>query len=152
MGVVGVIAVSAQKDHLAHMVKDENLSSIEVMSDEVGVSQDEVRTMLRELLEQGVLKGRITEDGMRFFQDGVRVSEHPSIPTKEEEPEFMKFNTRPGRYAAEAGLAVVVISYLTMAIFGGNMDVENVAVGMIFVGFLLMAAGCYYVGRRKTPL
>lgn len=95
MGVVGVIAVSAQKDRLAHMVKDENLSSIEVMSDEVGVSQDEVRTMLQELLEQGVLKGRITEDGMRFFQDGAKVSEHPSIPTKEEEPEFLKFNTKP---------------------------------------------------------
>ncbi len=79
-------------------------------------------------------------------------SEHPSIPTKEEEPEFLKFNTKPGRYAAEAGLAVVVISYLTLVIFHGNMDVENVTVGMILIGFLSIMAGCYYIGRRKTPL
>jgi hypothetical protein len=145
------MAVSAQKDCLAHMVKDENLSSIEVMSDELGVSQDELRTMLHELVEQGALKGRITEDGMRFFQDVVRVSEQPLIPMKEKEPEFLKFNTKPGRYAAEAGLAIIVISYLTLAIFRGNLDVENVAVGMILAGLLLMMTGCYYIGRRKTP-
>jgi len=132
------------------LIKDANLSSIEVMSEELGVNQEEVRMMLHELLEQGVLRGRITEDGIRFFQDGLRVSEQPSVSVKEKEPRLLKYSTKPGRYVAEAGLAVVVISYLSIVIFHGNIDVENIAVGMILVGLLLLAAGCYYVGRRKT--
>jgi hypothetical protein len=146
-----VLTVSA-KERLTRLIQHDNLSSIEAISADLGVSQDEVRVMLQALLQEGVLKGRITPDGLRFFRNGVRVSEQPAVPSKEQEPEFLRFNTRPGRYAAEIGFVVVVISYLILIIVRGNTDVENIAVGMILVGIIMMLTGCYCVGRRKTPM
>lgn len=146
-----VVAVSGPTDRLTYLVTRENLSSIEVMSKELGLGQDEIRTMLQELIGQGVLKGRITEDGLRFFQDGIRVSEQTSVSPHEMEPEFMRFNTKPGRYTAGIGLVVTAISYLTLVVAGGNVDVENIAIAVMLVGIMLLMAGCYCVGRRKTP-
>ena len=136
---------------MARMITGQNVSSIEVMSTELGVSQDDVTSILLKLVEQGTLKGRISDDGLRFFQDNVKVSERPPIPTRDKEPTFLEFNTKPGRYLAEMGLAVVVISYLALLVFQGSIEYENTSIGMLLIGFVLIMAGCYYVGRHKTP-
>lgn len=133
------------------MILDDDLSSVEAMSAELGISQDEVRAMLQDLLAQGDLKGRITQDGKRFFREGIRVSDKPAIPHQEEEPAFLRFNTKPARYVAQAGLVILVISYATLILMRGNPGLEGIAILAMALGLGLLLGGCYYIGLRKTP-
>jgi len=133
------------------MILDDDLSSVEAMSAELGIDQDEVRVMLQDLLTQGGLKGRITQDGKRFFREDVRVSDKPAIPRQEEEPAFLRFNTKPARYVAEAGLVILVASYATLILMRGNAGLESIAILAMVLGLGLLLGGCYYIGLRKTP-
>ena len=64
--------MSEAKEQLVHFILDEDLSSIQLMSWRLGISQEEVRGILDELIGEGKLIGYISKDGARFFRHDLK--------------------------------------------------------------------------------
>jgi len=139
------------KERLIHLVTVDDLSSVQMMSSELGIPQEEVGTLLTELTEEGTLNGYLTEDGERYFRHDVKVSEAPVIDRKESVPDFMKFDTRPGKVAALFGLVVAVIGAYTLMTADGNLQIENIGAVLALIGVASIMAGLFYLTMRKTP-
>lgn len=122
-----------------------------MMSSELGITQEEVRIRLTELTKEGILNGYLTEDGERYFKHDAKVSEAPVIQGREDVPDFMKFDTRPGKIAALFGLVVAVIGSYGLMTAGDNIPMENFGAALMLIGVAVIMAGCFYISMRKTP-
>ena len=122
-----------------------------MLSGELGISQEEVRTILTELTQEGTLKGYLTEDGKRYFKRDVKVSEAPVIHKKDDVPEFMKFDTRPGKMAAMFGLVLAASGFIGLVNSGDNLQMENFSAALTLIGVVVTLAGLFYISMRKTP-
>jgi len=139
------------RERLVHLVTVDDLSSVQMMSSELGIPQEEVRTLLTELTQEGVLDGHLTEDGERYFKRDAKVSEAPVIDRKEDVPDFMKFDTRPGKIAALFGSVVAVIGAYGLMTAGDNLPLENLGAALMLIGVAVILAGGFYLSMRKTP-
>jgi len=138
------------REKLRNMIVVEDISAIQIMSERTGLSEDDVRDVLHEIVEAGELSGHFTPDGSRFFRDDIPPPPATKGP-EEEPPEFMKYDTRPGRIVATIGFIVVVGSLVGRVIVSGSVAAENVAHISLLAGLVVLMAGCYQIGRRPTP-
>lgn len=139
------------RERLVHLVIVRDLSSVQMMSTELGIPQEEVGILLTELTQEGTLRGHLTEDGARFFKHDAKVSEAPVIERREDVPDFMKFDERPGQVVAFFGLVVAAIGTYGLMTAGGDMDMESIGAILMLIGVAVILAGCYYLSMRKTP-
>jgi hypothetical protein len=139
------------RERLVHLVIVRDLSSVQMMSTELGIPEEEVGILLTELTQEGTLRGHLTEDGARYFKYDVKVSEAPAIDRREHVPEFMKFDERPGQVAAIIGLVITAIGTYGLMTAGGNIDMESFGAIVMLIGVAVVLAGCYYLSMRKTP-
>jgi len=142
--------LEAKKRSLIHLVMMENISAIATLSEEMEIPRDEVITLIKELQEEGKLKGVLTQDEKRFFKSEVKVSEAPIIEREIDELTFLKFNARPGTILAIIGLIVIVVG----ACLNSFLDIQNISdysAILIFVGLCIMLIGLFWIAQRKTP-
>ncbi|MHA2118814.1 MAG: hypothetical protein ACW98J_07830 [Candidatus Thorarchaeota archaeon] len=141
------------KTRLKAMV-DENVSSIQLMSERLGVEMDEVVTLLEEMISDGSVEGQVTQDGLRFFRETVKVSEAPKIPVQQDVPDFMKYDSRPGKIMVIIGFAIIVaglvVSYMASDSHSAFLLYE--AAFLLLIGIILIMLGGCQVGRRPTPM
>ena len=139
------------REKLVHLITVDDLSSVQMFSSKLGISQEEVRILLTELTQEGTLDGYLTEDEERYFRHDAKVSEAPVIHRKEGIPDFMKFDTRPGRIAAIFGLALATIGAYGLMNAGDNLEMENISAVLTLIGVVVTIAGAFYLTMRKTP-
>ncbi len=139
------------KERLVHLVNVDDLSSVQMMSSDLGIAEEEVRIFLTELTQEGTLNGHLTENGERYFKRDAKVSEAPVIHREKEVPDFMKFDTRPGRIAAIFGLALAAIGVYGLVNAGDNLQMENFSAALTLIGAIVTVAGFFYLTMRKTP-
>ncbi len=139
------------RERLVHLVTADDLSSVQMMSSKLGIPEEEVRIILTELTQEGTLNGYLTEDGKRYFKHDAKVSEAPVIQGREDVPDFMKFDTRPGKIAALFGMVVAVIGAYGLMTSGDNLQMENFGAVLTLIGVTVTMAGFYYLSMRKTP-
>ncbi|MHA1587840.1 MAG: hypothetical protein ACTSV9_03575 [Candidatus Thorarchaeota archaeon] len=139
------------KERLVHLVNVDDLSSVQMFGGELGISQEEVRTLLTELTGEGTLKGYLTEDGKRYFKRDAKISEAPVIPREETVPDFLKFDTRPGKIAAVFGLVLAAIGAYGVVNAGDNLQMESFSAALALIGAVVAIAGGFYLTMRKTP-
>ena len=139
------------KERLVLLVKVDDLSSVQMMSSDLGISEEEVRIFLTELTQEGTLNGYLSEDGERYFKRDVKVSEAPVIHREEDVPDFLKFDTRPGRIAAIFGLALAAIGVFGLVNSGDDLQMENFSAVLTLIGAVVTMAGLFYLTMRKTP-
>ena len=152
MDLHGDWRMSEAKDQIVKLIVEGDLSSIELIAGRVGLTFEETLGIIQELLSEGKLRGKITEDEKRFFRENVEVSSKPVVQHEEDTPPFMEFNPRPGQLTAIIGLVLLVIGlvgyFLTPPT---DVYVANVFSGVLLIGIVIMSGGCYYLGTRKTP-
>lgn len=139
------------REKLVHLITVDDLSSVQMFSGELGISQEEVRILLTELTQEGTLNGYLTEDGERYFKRDAEISKAPVIPRKEDVPDFMKFDTRPGKIAAVFGLALAAIGFYGLMTAGDNLQMENYGAALTLIGAVITMAGAFYLSMRKAP-
>ena len=139
------------REKIVHLVTVDDLSSVQMMSSELGIPEEEVRTILTELTEKGTVNGQLTEDGKRYFRHDAKMSEAPVIERKQSVPDFMKFDTRPGKIAAIFGLALATIGAYGLVNAGDSIQMENFSAVLTLIGVVVTIAGSFYLTLRKTP-
>ncbi len=139
------------KEILIHHIMELDVSAIQLLAEAVDADEEETRILIEELVREGKLEGHITEDGRRFFKTQVRVSDKPSIIQEEDEvPEFLTFNTRPGRFIATIGIIIAVVSLVILSLSGGIQYYENLGLGLLLFGTIILLSGCFWIGRAPT--
>ncbi|MHA1770458.1 MAG: hypothetical protein ACTSYL_07415 [Candidatus Thorarchaeota archaeon] len=117
----------------------------------MSLPEEEIVQIIQEMIQGGILKGHISDDGTRFFRQlDIPIS---SIHHGEKPLEFIEYDSRPGIAAALVGLvAIFVVSILRPFLLGsGWYELELVYYYTILMGMTTILFGCYYVGKRPTP-
>ncbi|TXT54563.1 MAG: hypothetical protein BAJATHORv1_60059 [Candidatus Thorarchaeota archaeon] len=137
------------QEEVIKMVEQERMSSIQLMSGRLGIPADEVRVILKRLVDEGKLNGKLSEDGERFFSKDLEPSE-PKKPPEPDTPDFLAFDPRPGRIVMFFGFLILAIG-LVFGLTAPTQTQQDQYLGVGFVGILIFMAGCYYLGTRRTP-
>ena len=142
--------MSDNKDHLVNLVVEHNVSALITLSEKLKIEPDAVIEIINELLSEGKLHGTITADGSRFFRSDAKVSDAPVIPSEEELPEFLSYDTRPGYVVAIIG-AIVLLGGALVSVYATNITEQDIAAGLFLFGLAILFGGLYLVAKRKTP-
>jgi hypothetical protein len=116
------------------------------------MEEEAVLTKIEELISAGILVGKISEDGTRFFMSNVKVSDAPIIPSKNESVELVTPDTSVGKYAVLAGIASIVSGFVLRSLTGLTLAMSNMGTSLILVGFMTLAAGWLYISRKQVSL
>jgi hypothetical protein len=139
-----------KKSHLIRLIQNENISAIIVMSEKLNIDPDGVIAMINELIADGDMEGSFSEDGSRFFKSSVTISKAPVIPRDEKPPEFMSYNSKPGKVIALIGFLVLAGGVVVNA-SATDIQEQNIAAVLILIGLLVFLIGLYFIARRGTP-
>jgi hypothetical protein len=134
---------------LVDLVK-RNVSSIDMLSSQLGISPEETQKLLLDLVREGRLAGRLTADGARFFRSDAKTSDAQTIAAVPE-LEFEKQDTKPGIFIMLSGIVMFIIGNLLV-----NTSVEfgtlwGVGSALLFGGPLVLIAGLLYVSMKNPP-
>ncbi|MFX1579438.1 MAG: hypothetical protein ACFFBJ_07285 [Promethearchaeota archaeon] len=142
--------MSDKKEDAMNLILKGNVSAIQILSDRLEIAPDEVRKIIEELIEEGRLKGSLTEDGKRFFKREVKLSNAPSINREEKPPDFLNFNARPAITVAIVGILIIAAGLIINSIITDIVG-QNIAAVLIFIGLCVTMVGMYLFSQRKTP-
>jgi hypothetical protein len=142
--------MSDKKEDAMNLILKGNVSAIQILSDRLEIAPDEVRKIIEELIEEGRLKGSLTEDGKRFFKREVKLSNAPSINREEKPPDFLNFNARPAITVAIVGVLIIAAGLIINSMFTDIVG-QNIATVLIFIGLCVTMVGMYLFSQRKTP-
>lgn len=133
---------------------DENISSIQILSEKLDIEMDEVLVLLNELLMDGEIEGHITPDGLRFFREKVKISDRPAVSVEDEGPEFLRYNTRPGKIIVLIGFIIIIFGLILSYVASSthSFDILNMTALVLAIGLLCMMIGGYQIARRPTPM
>lgn len=140
------------KRDLVTLVNEKHISAVQIMANRLGIEEDEVRNLLTQLIEEGLLNGHITEDGSRFYRSNMKVEITPESVEEEYVPEFMKYNTKPGKLVAYVGFMVMVFGGIIYFLSAANLYYQNIGMVLLLFGLIALLVGGYWIGRRKTPM
>lgn len=142
--------MSEKEDELIDLIMNENVSAIQILVDRLEIISDDVIELINKLLDEGKLKGSLTEDGVRFFKSEVKLSKAPAIERDDGPPSFMNFNARPGIVAALVGF-IIIAAGLIVNTYALDAIEQNFAAVLILVGLIITMVGLYLLSKRKTP-
>ena len=143
--------MSETKDKLVHFILEEEISSIQLMSRRLGISQEEIREVLDELIGEGRLIGYISKDETRFFRHDLKQPVKESQAVDDYSPDANGLDIRPGYFLIFVGIIVLSISSIFYYIAVNPEDIDLSAV-MMFVGLFILLLGCYWVSKRRSPI
>ena len=150
--MIGGETTSIRGENAVNLVDlvEKNVSSIDMLSSQTGLSPEETKKMLAELVQEGKLSGRLTSDGSRFYRSDAKTSDAPTIVSAPE-PVIERRDTRPGILIMLSGIVMFIAGNLLV-----NLNVEfsilwSIGSAVIFLGPLVLIAGMFYVSRLNPP-
>ena len=139
-----------KKRKIVSMINDENVSALLTMEDELGLGHDEVLRILKELLDENALHGRISEDESRFWRSDAQVSKAPAIPRSDKLSDFLSYDTRPGKGLSIVGCVIDIIAFFILT-YATDIVERDFGTILFFIGLVILLSGLYCVSRRDSP-
>lgn len=127
---------------------EQNWSSVDMMSERLGLAPEDTQKMLLELVEEGKIVGRLTPDGERFFKTDVKVSDAPVIASTQE-VEAEGSDARPGILIMITGVALYVIGNILVNVNPEFEFLWNLGSSLVFLGPLVLIGGLFYISRMN---
>jgi hypothetical protein len=141
--------MSEVKEKLVSFILKEDLSSIQLMSRRLGISKQEIREALDELVGDGKLIGYISKDEERFFRHDLKQPVKESKAVDDYSPESNGLDVRPGYFLIFIGIIILSIGSLFYYVAVNQEDIDLSSL-MMFVGLVALLLGCYWVSRRRS--
>ena len=142
--------MNENKEKLVNLVIEHNVSAIMILSEKLKLDPEAVIELINELISEDKLHGMISEDSVRFFRSDPKVSDAPVIHRDDKLPEFLSYDTRPGKVIAIIGFIVLIGAGL-VGYYATDVNEENFAAILFFVGLAIFLIGLYMVTKRDTP-
>jgi hypothetical protein len=139
-----------KKEKLVSLIMNHNVSAIAILSEKLELDQDAVIELINELVSENGLHGIISEDGVRFYRSDAKVSDAPVIHREDKMPEFLSYDTRPGKVIAIIGFIVLIGAGL-VNYYSTDVTEENFAAILFLVGLAIFLSGLYLVTKKETP-
>ena len=96
------------EDPIAEVIERYKMSSISMIASHLEMEEEIVLIKIEELISSGILDGRVSDDGTRFYMSNVKVSEAPVIPSTYQSVEIEDPDTRVGKYSMIDGIASIL--------------------------------------------
>jgi len=142
--------MNENKEKLLHLVVENNVSAIMILSEKLELDPEAVTELINELVTENALHGVISEDGKRFFRNDAKVSGAPVIHRNESMPEFLSYDTRPGKAIAIIGFLVLIGGGL-VSYYATDVAEADFAAILFLVGLAIFLGGLYLATKRDTP-
>lgn len=142
--------MNANKKKLVNLIVEHNVSAIAILSEKLELDQDTVIELINELISENDLHGMISEDGVRFFRSDAKVSEAPVIHRDEKLPEFLSYDTRPGKVIAIIGF-IVLIGAVLINSYATDVPEQNFAATIFVVGLVIFLSGLFLATKKQMP-
>ena len=123
------------KTRLCQVVLENRISSIERLSQLTGMDEEEAKTALEELVSEGSLAGKFSDDGSRFFLSDIKVSDAPILGPADTGPEIVVKDTKVSKMVALSGFILMIGSSILrgITIMGESMEKVNKADAVLFL-------------------
>ena len=132
---------------LTQLVAEQNMSSVTMISEQLGIDEDTTRAYLHQLVETGELKGYITEDGSRFFKSEVHLTSAPVIASHEDWiPE--SHDTKSGKIIFVLGLALIMAGQAVPRLLINDPFSIGVGAALAMIGFVTLLGGLASIGCK----
>lgn len=133
---------------LTRLVAEQNMSSVTMISEELGIDEDTARVYLQDLVEKGELSGYITEDGSRFFKRDVHMTSAPIVASHEEWiPET--HDTKLGKVIFVVGIALVIAGQAVPRLLVNDFSI-GMGAALAMLGFVALLGGLASIGCRDS--
>ncbi|MFX1484771.1 MAG: hypothetical protein ACFFCP_16460 [Promethearchaeota archaeon] len=139
------------KTRLCQIIIESKISSIEKLSNLAGAEEDEAIQALQELISEGSLNGKFTEDGKRFFLSDIKVSSAPVIGPADPGLEIEVKDTKLAKSVFISGLVLMASGYIIRGLTGISELIQSVGFGILMVGLVTLIAGWMMFSRRNPP-
>ena len=139
-----------KKEKLVSLIMNHNVSAIAILSEKLALDQDAVIELINELISENGLHGMVSEDGVRFFKSDAKVSDAPVIHRDDKLPEFLSYDTRPGKIVAIIGFIVLIGAGLINN-YATDVTERDFAAILFFVGLTVFFGGLYLATKKQTP-
>ena len=139
------------KTRLCQVVLENRISSIERLSQLTGMEEEEARSAIQELVSEGSLEGKFSDDGSRFFLSDVKVSDAPTLGPADTGPEIVIKDTRVSKTVALSGFILIIAGYILRGFTLLGQSMENVGVMIIMLGLAVLIVGVSMFSRLNPP-
>ncbi|MFX1368523.1 MAG: hypothetical protein ACFFAY_08005 [Promethearchaeota archaeon] len=133
---------------IVHLVES-NVSSVDMISETLQLSPEEIREILAKLAQEGRIKGHLTTDGSRFFKSELRTSDAPRMKTMED-LEIPKTNTKPGVLVIVLGFAAYAIGNLLVRLGGEQTFLWGLGGAITLTGPIIILVGMFILSRLAS--
>jgi hypothetical protein len=134
---------------LTKLVTEQNMSSVTILSEYLGIDEDTARVYLQDLVETGELKGYITEDGSRFFKSDVRVTSAPIVSSHDDwNPET--HDTKIGKIIFVTGIAFLATGQVLPRLFSSEDLNVGLGAALAMFGFVVILVGLANLGCKDS--
>lgn len=135
------------------LITEGHLSSIEAISDELGIHPDTTRDIIQELVEAEALSGAFDVTSERFFRSDVRTSTAPIIPSQRQDiPIIVESETRLGKYVSILGLVMFIVGqFFPDSLVSGSLLADIGAV-IVIGGLVVFIFGLMFLSRSNPPM
>jgi hypothetical protein len=140
------------RDAVANLMSlvEKNVSSIDILSSQLGLSVEETQQLLLGLVDKGRISGQLTPDGCRFFRSDAKTSDATAIEPAPESV-HMKQDARPGFIIMICGIALYIVGNL-MVNYATEFEIFwSFGSALLFAGPLVLIAGLIYVSKMNPP-
>ncbi|NHI90262.1 MAG: hypothetical protein EAX87_12120 [Candidatus Thorarchaeota archaeon] len=139
------------KARLLHIITNEKISSLNMISSLTETDESQIRSILEELVDEGTLEGAFTEDGQRFFLSDIKVSSAPLAPNQDEGYSVKKVDTKLGKVVFMSGLVMMGAGYIARGLTTISTVMDSVGSAAVMIGFVVLIGGWLMITRADPP-
>lgn len=139
------------KSRIYHIIMNEKISSLRMISRMSGTDEVKARSILDELVGEGTLEGAFTEDGQRFFLSDIKVSSAPISPTQDEGFSIKKVDTKLGNVVLISGVVMMFAGYVARGLVTISTMMESIGSAVIMIGLVVLIVGWLMITRADPP-
>ncbi|MHA3963273.1 MAG: hypothetical protein AM325_007005 [Candidatus Thorarchaeota archaeon SMTZ1-45] len=139
------------KAQVYQIVVENRISLLSMISDISGSEENLVRSVLKELVDEGTLIGSFAPDGQRFFLSEVKVSDAPVAIVKDEGFFIEERDTTIPKIIFITGIVIMIAGYISRSLVAFEAIMEHVGGAVLILGMAVLIAGWIMISRANPP-
>ena len=128
------------REDIIHLISN-NFSAINLIAEQLDISEEVVSTIIAELVEEGTLNGWFSPDGLRFYRSDVKLPTISEEPVEEQEDNDFKFMIP--KVIVLSGISLFIAGQILVRLFSEGAPLYNTASGMVMLGLIITFGGLY---------